>query len=170
MPCFPLFPDKGAPRSAPSSPSPEVTSGSTKDGGPKGKTSSSNSAAGGLLQSVLAQKGREILPSALPQSLLPLLGRGLSISSLPGSHSLEHQSGGLLRRVKPPASAAASGRGSDPTEPPPPPTDAHSQLPHTQTHTPVEEEEEEAKITTVATMPDEDAETGTPSPGMNHSV
>uniref|UniRef100_A0A3B4X4R3 Seizure related 6 homolog like n=1 Tax=Seriola lalandi dorsalis TaxID=1841481 RepID=A0A3B4X4R3_SERLL len=141
---------------------PVATPGSTKGNSPKGKSSSV--VAGGLLQSVLAQKERlvsqrgEILPSALPQNLLPLLGRGLSIGSLPGSHSLEHQSGGLLRRVKPPASAAVSGRGSDPTEPPP--TDTHSQLPHTQTHTP----EQEAEVTTV--MLDGDTDTGTPSSGM----
>ncbi|XP_040915338.1 seizure 6-like protein [Toxotes jaculatrix] len=153
--------DKEVPTATPSTPSPMVAPGSTKESSPKGK--SSDAVAGGLLQSVLAQKGRlvsqrgEVLPSALPQNLLPLLGRGLSISSLPGSHSLEHQSGGLLRRVKPPASAAASGRGSGPTEPPP--ADTHSQLPHTQTHTP----EQEAEITTVATMLDMDTETGTPS-------
>ncbi|XP_056260060.1 seizure 6-like protein isoform X2 [Seriola aureovittata] len=151
--------DKEVPTAAPFTPSPVATPGSTKGNSPKGKSSSV--VAGGLLQSVLAQKERlvsqrgEILPSALPQNLLPLLGRGLSIGSLPGSHSLEHQSGGLLRRVKPPASAAVSGRGSDPTEPPP--TDTHSQLPHTQTHTP----EQEAEVTTV--MLDGDTDTGTPS-------
>lgn len=128
---------------------------------------SSSASAGGLLQSVLTQKGRlvspkgEILPSALPQNLLPLLGRGLSVSSLPGSRSLEHQSGGLLRRVKPLASAAVSGRGSDPTEPLP--TDTHSQLSHTQTHTP----EPEGEITTVDTLLGMDTETETPPSGMS---
>lgn len=147
-----------------------VTPGSTKESSPKGKSASV--LAGGLLQSVLAQKGRlvsqkgETLPSALPQNLLPLLGRGLSVSSLSGSHSLEHQSGGLLRRVKPPASAAVSGRGSDPTETLP--TDTHSQQPHTQTHTPPEEE---AEITTVGTMLDVDAETEAPPSGTRgHQV
>lgn len=159
------------PTAAPSAQSPVVPSGSTKESSPKGK--SSGALAGGLLQSELTQKGRaasqrgETLPSALPQNLLPLLGRGLSVSSLPGSHSPEHQSGGLLRRVKPPAaSAAASGRGSGPTEPLP--TDTHSQLPHTHTHTP----EQEAEITTVGTLLDMDTETETPASGRSrpHSV
>uniref|UniRef100_A0A3Q3L5X7 Seizure related 6 homolog like n=1 Tax=Mastacembelus armatus TaxID=205130 RepID=A0A3Q3L5X7_9TELE len=41
----------------------------------------------------------------MPQNLLPLLGRRLSVSSLPGSHSLSR---GLLSRVKPPNSCALS--------------------------------------------------------------
>uniref|UniRef100_A0A3Q1H2G8 Seizure related 6 homolog (mouse)-like n=1 Tax=Acanthochromis polyacanthus TaxID=80966 RepID=A0A3Q1H2G8_9TELE len=137
---------------------PVVPAGTTKEGSPKGRSSSA-ATAGGLLQSVLAQKGRlvsqkgDIIPSALPQNLLPLLGRGLSVSSLPGSQSLEHESGGLLRRVKAPASAAASGQGSHPTQPPP--TDTHSELPHTQTQTP----EQEAEVTTVGSMLDVDTET-----------
>ncbi|XP_034997532.1 seizure 6-like protein isoform X1 [Hippoglossus stenolepis] len=148
--------DKEVPTAVPFTPSPVVTPRSTKESSPKAKSSSA--VAGGFLHSVLAQNGRlvsqkgEILPSALPKNLLPLLGRGLSISSLPGSHSLEHQSGGLLRRVKPPPSAAVSGQGSDPTRPAP--TDTHSPLPHTQTHTP----DEEAEITTVATTVGEDTE------------
>lgn len=144
-----------------------MTPAGTKESIPRGRSSSV--LAGGLLQSVLTQKGRlvsqkgELLPSALPQNLLPLLGRGLSVGSLPGSHSLEHQSGGLLRRVKAPASAAASGgRGSDPTEPLP--TDTHSRLPHTQTHTP----EQEAELTTVGQMLDVDTEAGTPPSGMSN--
>lgn len=142
-----------------------VTPAGTKESGPKVKSSSSS--AGGLLQSVLTQRGRlasqkaDVLPSALPQNLLPLLGRGLSVSSLPGSRSLEHQSRGLLRRVKPPPSAAASGTGSDPTEPLP--TSTHSQPPHTHTHAPEQEEE----ITTVDTILGTDTETGTPPPGMS---
>lgn len=137
---------------------------STKEGSPQVKSSSPS--AGGLLYSALIQKGQfvsqkgESLPSALPQNLLPLLGRGLSVSSLPGSHSLEHQSRGLLRRVKPPAPAAVSGRGSDPAEPLP--TDGQSQLPHTQTHTPAQEGE----ITTVGMLLGMDTETGTPPSGM----
>uniref|UniRef100_A0A7N6AKH1 Seizure related 6 homolog (mouse)-like n=1 Tax=Anabas testudineus TaxID=64144 RepID=A0A7N6AKH1_ANATE len=127
-----------------------MTPGSTKESSLNSKSSSS--AAGGLLHSVLAQKGRltsqkgAIVPSALPQNLLPLLGRGLSISSLPGSHSPEHQNGGLLSRVKPPASAAVSGRGSGPTEPPA--SDTHSLLPHTQTHS----LEQDTEIPTQATI------------------
>ncbi|XP_026153281.1 seizure 6-like protein isoform X2 [Mastacembelus armatus] len=143
--------DKEATTSTPAS---VVTPGGTKENSLRGRSSSA--VARGVLQSVLAQKGRhvsqkgEILPSAMPQNLLPLLGRRLSVSSLPGSHSLSR---GLLSRVKPPAHAAVSGRGSDPSEPPP--TDTHSQLPHTQTHTP----EQEAEIITVATGLDVDTET-----------
>lgn len=127
----------------------------TDEGGLNGK--SSRSAAGDVLRSVLAQKGRlashkgEIVPSALPQNLLPLLGRGLSITSLPG-HPLEHQSGGILSRVRPPASAAVSGQGSHPSE-----TQAH-------THGPEQEDE----ITTQATMQDVDAEA--PSSGTSKHV
>ncbi|XP_033503568.2 seizure 6-like protein isoform X1 [Epinephelus lanceolatus] len=163
--------DKEVPTAAPSTQPPAATPGSTKESSPKAKSS----LAGGLLQSVLTQKGRlvsqkgEILPSALPQNLLPLLGRGLSVGSLPGSHSLEHQSGGLLRRVKPPPSAAVSGRGSGPTEPLP--TDTHSQLPRTQTHTHAPEQEE---ITTVGTMlegdTDTETETETPSSALSNCM
>nr|XP_029131808.1 seizure 6-like protein isoform X3 [Labrus bergylta] len=151
--------DKEVPTAVPSAQSPVATPGSTKENSPKAKTS--GALAGGLLHTVLTQKGRlvsqkgDILPSSLPQNLLPLLGRGLSVSSP------EREGGGLLRRVKPPASAAASGPGSDPTEPPP--TDTHSLPPHTQTHTP----ELEAEITTVGTVPDVDTETGTPPPALS---
>uniref|UniRef100_A0A7N6FH54 Seizure related 6 homolog (mouse)-like n=1 Tax=Anabas testudineus TaxID=64144 RepID=A0A7N6FH54_ANATE len=149
--------DKEAPTATHSTPSLVMTPGSTKESSLNSKSSSS--AAGGLLHSVLAQKGRltsqkgAIVPSALPQNLLPLLGRGLSISSLPGSHSPEHQNGGLLSRVKPPASAAVSGRGSGPTEPPA--SDTHSLLPHTQTHS----LEQDTEIPTQATMLDMGTET-----------
>lgn len=140
-----------------------VTPGSTEESSLNSRSSSS--AAGGLIYSVLAQKGRlKTAPSALPQNLLPLLGRGLSISSLPRSRSLEHQNGGLLSRVKPPASAAVSGRGSGPSEPPV--ADTHSQLPHEQTHSP----EQDTESPTEATMLDVDTET--PSSGMRdtHNV
>ncbi|XP_028458131.1 seizure 6-like protein isoform X1 [Perca flavescens] len=155
--------DKEVPTAAPSSQPPTLTPVGTKESSAKAKSQW----AGGLLQSVVTQKGRlvshkgETLPSSLPQNLLPLLGRGLSVSSLPGSHSLERESGGLPRSVKPPASAAVSGRGSGPTEPLP--TDTHSTLPHTQTHTPERDES-----TTVGTpLLDTDAKTGTPSPGLS---
>uniref|UniRef100_H2VEN0 Seizure related 6 homolog like n=1 Tax=Takifugu rubripes TaxID=31033 RepID=H2VEN0_TAKRU len=45
-----------------------------------------------------------------------LLARGLTVSNVPESQSPEQQSGGLQRRVKPPASAAVSVQGSDPTD------------------------------------------------------
>ncbi|XP_005739181.1 seizure 6-like protein isoform X2 [Pundamilia nyererei] len=143
--------DKEVSTIMPSARSPVLPSRSTKQGSPKEKNSSA--VTGGLQQSVLAQKGQlvsqkgGILPSALPQNLLPLLGRGLSIN-----HTPEHQSRGLPRRVKSPASTAASGQGSSPTQPLP--TDAHSRMPHTERHTP----EQEAEITTVSMRPDLDAE------------
>ncbi|XP_063333895.1 seizure 6-like protein isoform X3 [Pelmatolapia mariae] len=143
--------DKEVSTIMPSARSPVLPSRSTKQGSPKEKNSSA--VTGGLQQSVLAQKGQlvsqkgGILPSALPQNLLPLLGRGLSIN-----HTPEHQSRGLPSRVKSPASTAASGQGSSPTQPLP--TDAHSRMPHTERHTP----EQEAEITTVSMMPDLDAE------------
>ncbi|XP_030579877.1 seizure 6-like protein [Archocentrus centrarchus] len=148
--------DKEVPTAPPSALSPVLPSGSTNEGNPKGKSSSA--VAGGLLHSVLAQKGQllsqkgDILPSALPQNLLPLLGRGLTVSSLPGSHTQEHQSRGLLRRVNSPALTAVSGQGSSPTQPLP--TDTHSQLPHTETHIP----EQEAESITTGMMLDLDAE------------
>ncbi|XP_075962307.1 seizure 6-like protein [Anarhichas minor] len=145
--------DKEVPTASSTRP-PAVTPAGLTQESPKAKSSSSLT--GGLLQSVLktqkgrlvSQKGGDILPSALPQNLLPLLGRGLSVGSLPGGRSLEHQSGGLLRRMKPPA----SGRGVGPTEPPP--THTHSQLALTHTHTP-----EQVEVTTVGTMLDTDTET-----------
>lgn len=74
---------------------------------------------------------------------------------------MEHQSKGLLRRVKPLTSAAVSGQGSDPTEPLP--TDTQSQLPNTETHT----VEPEGEITTVGTLLGMDTDTGTPPSGMS---
>ncbi|XP_043951752.1 seizure 6-like protein isoform X4 [Gambusia affinis] len=145
--------DKEVPTVALSIQSPVLTTAGTREDGSKGKTSSV--AAGGFLHSVLAQRGRhvskkgEVIPSALPQNLLPLLGRGLSVSAFPGSNPQEHQSEGLPTRAKSPASAAASGQRSRPSRPPS--TDTHSQLPHTRTHTP----EPEVEITTV---PDVDTE------------
>uniref|UniRef100_H2VEM8 Seizure related 6 homolog like n=1 Tax=Takifugu rubripes TaxID=31033 RepID=H2VEM8_TAKRU len=94
---------------------------STKESSPKDKSSSTSP--GGLLQSTGSQKGRVLTQkrgnghSVLPQNLLPLLARGLTVSNVPESQSPEQQSGGLQRRVKPPASAAVSVQGSDPTEP-----------------------------------------------------
>lgn len=159
IPYFPCFSDKEVSTIMPSARSPVLPSRSTKQGSPKEKNSSA--VTGGLQQSVLAQKGQlvsqkgGILPSALPQNLLPLLGRGLSIN-----HTPEHQSRGLPRRVKSPASTAASGQGSSPTQPIP--TDAHSRMPHTERHTP----EQEAEITTVSMRPDLDAEIESTSAGI----
>ncbi|XP_069557154.1 seizure 6-like protein isoform X5 [Brachyistius frenatus] len=156
--------DKEVPTALPSARAPAVPPGSSNEG-PRGRSSS----AGGFPDQkgqLVSQKRGETLPSALPHNLLPLLGRGLSVSSLPGSHSPEHQSGGLPRRVKPPPAsspAASSGPGSRPTgppPPPPPPANTHSEPPLTQTHTP---EQEEAEGTTVGPEMDEDADTEIPS-------
>ncbi|XP_029024138.1 seizure 6-like protein isoform X2 [Betta splendens] len=140
--------DKEVPSATRSTPSVVAT---TNESGLGGK--SSQSAAGGsLLRSILAEKERlasqkgPIGPSALPQNLLPLLGRGLSIGSLPGGPSLEHQSGGLLSRVRPPASAAASGHGGRPSQPPAADTQTSSL-------------EQEAEATTQAATQDVDTET-----------
>lgn len=154
-----------------------VTLASTKEPGPG--VHSSGGSAGGLPQSSPTPEGRpaaqtgdhRTLPSALPQSLLPLLGRGLSVSSLPGSRSLGHQSGRLLKRVKaqPPAvaSKAAPDAGGDPAEPLP--TGTHSGAADTHTHTaerPREEDEEaDQELTTVDPVLGTDTETGSPPPG-----
>lgn len=158
-----------------------VTPASTEEPGPG--VQSSGGLAGGLPQSAPTPKGRpaaqkgdhRVLPSALPQNLLPLLGRGLSVSSLPGSRSLGHQSGGLLRKVKAqPAAAEAFGTGGDPAEPRP--TDTHSRAADARAHTAEqqqreeeeddEEEEDEEQLTTMDTVLGTDTETGTPPPGM----
>ncbi|KAK5851526.1 hypothetical protein PBY51_023073 [Eleginops maclovinus] len=149
------FSDKEAPTSTSTSTQPpSVTLGSTKENPPRSRAS----LAGGMLMSVLTQRVRlvsqrgDAVPSALPQSLLPLLGRGLSVGPLPGAQ-------GLLRRGKPP-SAAGPGAGSAPTAEP---THTHSPslLPNTDTHTPEPEE-----ITTVVTILDEDPETEAPLMGV----
>uniref|UniRef100_A0A3P9ITM7 Seizure related 6 homolog (mouse)-like n=1 Tax=Oryzias latipes TaxID=8090 RepID=A0A3P9ITM7_ORYLA len=91
----------------------------------------SASPAAGSSRSVLPQKRRlapqkgDVAPSALPQNLLPLLGRGLTVSSLQGGPTPELQK----NEVKPPESAAAPGQGRRLT----PPTDANFQPPRTQT-------------------------------------
>ncbi|KAF3848522.1 hypothetical protein F7725_015019, partial [Dissostichus mawsoni] len=118
---------KNSPPPPPPQP-PSVTLGSTKDSPPKSRTSLS----GGFLQSVLTQKARllsqrgDVLPSTLPQNLLPLLGRGLSAGPLPGAQELP-------RRGKPPSAADPGPGGAATTEA----THTHSpSLPNTHTHTP----------------------------------
>ncbi|XP_068191711.1 seizure 6-like protein isoform X3 [Antennarius striatus] len=139
-------------KDAPPSRSPAVTPGNTKGSDPRARPPSA--IAVGLLQSLKTQNGQRlpqkggILPSNLPQNLLPLLGRGLSVSSLPGD--------GLPTRVKPPAPS-----GVFPTEPLP--TDTHSQLPHTHTHTP----EPEVDNPTEDTVLDVEGETGAPPTGVS---
>ncbi|XP_037548051.1 seizure 6-like protein [Nematolebias whitei] len=150
---------------SPSAQSLVVPQSNTRDGSTKG--SSASVSAGGLLHSVLAQKGRlvsrkvETLPLALPQNLLPLLGRGLSVSSLYESHALEHQSKKILTRVKFLELAKGSSQGSQPSQPPS--TDSPSELPHTRAHTP----EPEAEITTASTVLDVDTDTEIPSPAAS---
>uniref|UniRef100_A0A8C6U8W9 Seizure related 6 homolog (mouse)-like n=1 Tax=Neogobius melanostomus TaxID=47308 RepID=A0A8C6U8W9_9GOBI len=65
-----------------------------------------------------SHKGKSA-PSALPHNLLPLLARGLSLGSLSGAHSLDHQAGGSNA----PTSVSASSQGSEalPKDSPSPP-------------------------------------------------
>ncbi|KAK7895439.1 hypothetical protein WMY93_020764 [Mugilogobius chulae] len=58
-------------------------------------------------------------PSALPHSLLPLLGRGLSPGSQSGARSPERHSGAVLQGEKVSTSVVASGQSISPTEAPP---------------------------------------------------
>lgn len=158
-----------------------VTLASTKE--PRPGVQSAGGSAGGLPQSAPTPKGRlaaqkgdhRILPSALPQNLLPLLGRGLSVSSLPGSRSLGHQSEGLLKRVKAQPAAVASVAVSDPSGDPaePQPTGTHSGAPDAHTHTAEqqqnEDEEADEELTTVDMALGTDTgttETGSPPPGI----
>lgn len=146
---------------------------STTEPGPG--VQSSGGSAGGLPQSTPTPKGlaadqkgdQRILPSALPQNLLPLLGRGLSVSSLPGSRSLGQQNGRLLKRAKAQPAAVASGKGGDPAEPQP--TGTYSGAPDAHTHTAEqqqkEDEEANEELTTVDTVLGTDTETGSPPPG-----
>ncbi|XP_033968783.1 seizure 6-like protein isoform X1 [Trematomus bernacchii] len=169
--------DKESPTSASSTQPPPVTLGSTKDSPPKSRTSLT----GGFLQSILTQKARllsqrgDVLPSALPQNLLPLLGRGLSAGPLPGAQE-------LLRRGKPP-SAADPGPGSAATTEAThthsatlPNTHTHTpELSHTLTHTPElsnthTHTPELEEITTGVTILDADPETEAPSSGVQCSV
>ncbi|XP_077944756.1 seizure 6-like protein [Gasterosteus aculeatus] len=82
---------------------------------------SPGSLAGGPLPSILTQKGRpvpqggEVLPSVLPQHLLPLLGRGLSVTTPLGGRSPERRGEGLPGV----GGTAVPGGGDAPTEPPP---------------------------------------------------
>ncbi|XP_062340809.1 seizure 6-like protein [Osmerus eperlanus] len=92
-----------------SSASPAATEGDGDDGGPPGR--GADRAAGGLLAQkdrLLSQTAGGALPSSLPQDMLPLLGRGLTVGSLPGGRSLEEQGGGLLKKFRAPAPVQAS--------------------------------------------------------------
>ncbi|XP_024918058.1 seizure 6-like protein isoform X2 [Cynoglossus semilaevis] len=142
--------------------SPRVTTHPPKEGRTGRKSSSA--AAGDLLHSLLGQKGRlvsqrgEVFSSALPQNLLPLLD---GIGSIPGSRSVERESGGLLRRV----SASVSGLGGDP-DVSASPADTHSLLPHTQTQA----TKKEAEVTTTTTRLNVDTEGGAPSSALPRCV
>lgn len=121
-----FFSDEEPATASTSIPPPAAPPGGAEEDSSRGRSSS---AAAASSHSVLPQKRRlapqkgDVSPSALPQNLLPLLGRGLTVSSLHGSHAPELQK----KEVKPPESAAAPGQGGRPT----PPTD--SQPPRTQT-------------------------------------
>uniref|UniRef100_A0A8C7KL86 Seizure 6-like protein n=1 Tax=Oncorhynchus kisutch TaxID=8019 RepID=A0A8C7KL86_ONCKI len=93
------------------SPSPSQAVGDTDIDSSRGRSSvvglvpgAGMGATGDLLESFLAQKDRllyqtrgVVLPSAQPQDLLPLLGRGLSVRGLSGGLSMDQQ--GLLKRI-----------------------------------------------------------------------
>ncbi|CAB1332538.1 unnamed protein product [Coregonus sp. 'balchen'] len=127
-------------------------------------------ATGDLLESFLAQKDRllnhtggVVLPSALPQDLLPLLGRGLSVRGLSGGLSLDqpHDSGPLLP--------------SQQSQPDSNPIPSSSQPgTHTSTHTPPGQQDEVTAIVTATIDADTDMETDmdadTPSPVYYRSL
>ncbi|XP_010876505.2 seizure 6-like protein isoform X1 [Esox lucius] len=120
-------------------------------------------AAGDLLESVLAQKNRllsqtgvMVLPSALPQDLLPLLGRGMSAGGLPGSLPLDQQ--GLLKRIRPSASQIHD---IEPPQPENKPLSTSSELgTHTSTHTMPAKQDE---VPTGAVGTDLDTDTHSPA-------
>ncbi|KAJ3604935.1 hypothetical protein NHX12_026986, partial [Muraenolepis orangiensis] len=104
---------------------------------------SSGAVAGGLLHSMLAHRDRLLshsaekkglaIPSVLPQHLLPLLGRGLSVASLPGSHT------------------------------PPPPRSTHPQPQHHTDGEEIEEIPSVATVTTPEMMDSGETETPSPA-------
>lgn len=125
-------------------------------------------APGDLLESFLAQKDRllyqtggVVLPSAQPQDLLPLLGRGLSVRGLSGGLSLDQQ--GLLKRI---GSLISQPHDSGPLLPSQRSQSDNNPIPssqpgtHTSTHTPLGQRDEVTAIV-MATMAAD-----TPSPGI----
>uniref|UniRef100_A0A8K9UJL8 Seizure related 6 homolog (mouse)-like n=1 Tax=Oncorhynchus mykiss TaxID=8022 RepID=A0A8K9UJL8_ONCMY len=117
-------------------------------------------ATGDLLESFLAQKDRllyqtggVVLPSAQPQDLLPLLGRGLSVRGLSGGLSMDQQ--GLLKRI---GSLVSQPHDSGPLLPSQPSQSDNNPIPsssqpgtHTSTHTPLGQRDEVTAII-MATM------------------
>uniref|UniRef100_A0A3B4AXV4 Uncharacterized protein n=1 Tax=Periophthalmus magnuspinnatus TaxID=409849 RepID=A0A3B4AXV4_9GOBI len=115
MMCLCSFSDKAVPTVLSSTLSSALTQGTIN------QDSSTTALTGGLLakkRQHASQKG-DSAPSALPHSLLPLLGRGLSLGFLSGARSPEQQSRGLLRTEKAPTSTAALGQNNSPTVAPP---------------------------------------------------
>uniref|UniRef100_A0A673WA03 Seizure related 6 homolog like n=1 Tax=Salmo trutta TaxID=8032 RepID=A0A673WA03_SALTR len=140
----------------PSSPSPSQAVGDTDSS--RGRSSvvglvpgAGMGAPGDLLESFLAQKDRllyqtggVVLPSAQPQDLLPLLGRGLSVRGLSGGLSLDQQ--GLLKRI---GSLISQPHDSGPLLPSQPSQSDNDPIPsssqpgtHTSTHTPLGQRDE----------------------------
>uniref|UniRef100_A0A8K9V4T9 Seizure 6-like protein n=1 Tax=Oncorhynchus mykiss TaxID=8022 RepID=A0A8K9V4T9_ONCMY len=127
-------------------------------------------ATGDLLESFLAQKDRllyqtggVVLPSAQPQDLLPLLGRGLSVRGLSGGLSMDQQ--GLLKRI---GSLVSQPHDSGPLLPSQPSQSDNNPIPsssqpgtHTSTHTPLGQRDEVTAII-MATMAAD-----TPSPAVS---
>nr|XP_024002858.1 seizure 6-like protein [Salvelinus alpinus] len=160
----------------PSSPSPSQAVGDTDIDSSRGRSSvvglvprAGMGATGDLLESFLAQKDRllyqtrgVVLPSAQPQDLLPLLGRGLSVRGLSGGLSLDQQ--GLLKRI---GSLVSQPHDSGPPLPSQPSQSDNKPIPssqpgtHTSTHTPLGQRDEVTAIV-MATMAAD-----TPSPAVS---
>ncbi|XP_052377301.1 seizure 6-like protein isoform X2 [Oncorhynchus keta] len=127
-------------------------------------------ATGDLLESFLAQKDRllyqtrgVVLPSAQPQDLLPLLGRGLSVRGLSGGLSMDQQ--GLLKRI---GSLVSQPHDSGPLLPSQPSQSDNNPIPsssqpgtHTSTYTRLGQRDEVTAIV-MATMAAD-----TPSPAVS---
>uniref|UniRef100_A0A8C8FKC0 Seizure 6-like protein n=1 Tax=Oncorhynchus tshawytscha TaxID=74940 RepID=A0A8C8FKC0_ONCTS len=127
-------------------------------------------ATGDLLESFLAQKDRllyqtrgVVLPSAQPQDLLPLLGRGLSVRGLSGGLSMDQQD--LLKRI---GSLVSQPHDSGPLLPSQPSQSDNNPIPsssqpgtHTSTYTPLGQRDEVTAIV-MATMAAD-----TPSPDVS---
>ncbi|CAB1318766.1 unnamed protein product [Coregonus sp. 'balchen'] len=149
------------PTPPPSSPSPAI--GNTDRNYPRGRGPEAGlgpgvgmSAAGDLLESVLAQKdhllsqtGGMVLPSALPQDLLPLLGRGMSTGGLSGGLSLDQQ--GLLKRIRPPVSQPHDSGPPLPSQPTQPNSNPLPSSSQPGTHTPPGQRDEVTTIVTATT-------------------
>ncbi|XP_031658511.1 seizure 6-like protein [Oncorhynchus kisutch] len=175
----------------PSSPSPSPAIGNTDRNSPRGRGPEAGlgprvgrgpeaglgpgvgmSAAGDLLESVLAQKdhlfsqtGGMVLPSALPQDLLPLLGREMSTGGLSGGLSLDQQ--GLLKRIQPPVSQPHDSGSPLPSQLSQPDSNPLTSSSQPVTHTPPGQRDEVTTIVTATVDADTDMDAETPSPAVS---